>query len=52
MLNSNNFDWSYVISGITLVVAIVSPVLVTILPETMSVNLMSQISKSSKCLIT
>jgi hypothetical protein len=31
MLNSNNFDWSYVISGITLVVAIVSPVLVTIL---------------------
>lgn len=31
MLNSNNFDWSYVISGITLVVAIVSPVIVTIL---------------------
>lgn len=31
MLNSNNFNWSYVVSGITLIVAIISPVIVTIL---------------------
>lgn len=31
MLNSNNFNWSYVVSGITLIVAIISPVIVTML---------------------
>ena len=31
MLNSNNFNLSYVVSGITLIVAIISPVIVTML---------------------